>query len=371
MERVNVFVKYFHNKGGGERICFNFVNFLMDKGVDVHVICGEDKLKSKKYENILTVTGLLKPGRYLKYSSFHRRAVKLAKKLDGIHFSFDRVPGCHIYRNGSGLHSSYVKNTLSLMSKETAFKKRVKRALDPVNKHLINKERLTYAHPSLRKVILNSEFLKREVLSAFPDAEKLIDIIPNGVNKSKFTFTSEDPFRDKYNLEKGTVCIGFAANNFQRKGLDHLLNAMAVLPDHYVLLVAGGRRADSYMQTLDELGLRERVFFVGAVDDMQGFYGSCDVFCMPSLYDSFGNVVPESLICGTPVVVSAMAGSSEIIHNGENGYVVETLTPDVLSDALTKAYALGRKDYSKYVMSESEMYEGYLKTIEKVSCEEA
>jgi len=369
MKTVNIFVKYFHNKGGGERICFNFVNYLISKGVDVRIICGEDKLRDEKYKNIMTETGLLKPGRYLKYSSFHKRAGRLMKTLDGIHFSFDRIPGCHIYRNGSGLHSSYVSKTLDLMSSGKAFKKRLERAIDPINKHLIRMEKRTYQHPELKKVILNSQFLKKEVLSAFPDAERLIEIIPNGVSVERYQFSTARPFRDKHNMADSTTLIGFAANNFQRKGLDHLIDAMSVLPPDYALMVAGGRRSDSYTSVIKQFGLEDRVIFLGAVDDMQGLYSSCDVFCLPSLYDSFGNVVPESLMCGTPVVVSAMAGSSEIVTDGENGYVVEELNGKALADAIVKCAELERKDYADSVLSEDDMYKMYLDVIIGVSDE--
>ncbi|PLX66161.1 MAG: hypothetical protein C0603_12155 [Denitrovibrio sp.] len=364
---VNIFVKYFHNKGGGERIAFNFVNYLLSQNIKVRVVCGIDKLKDERYSDNLIVTGLLKPGRYLKYSSYHKRAQSVMKTLDGVHFSFDRIPGCHIYRNGSGLHSSYVKKTLTLMPKGKAFKKSIERSLDPINRLLISMEKKVYPHTDLQKIILNSEFLKREVLSAFPEIESKIEIIPNGVSKEKYKFSATDrPFRDKYSIPINKFCIGFAANNFQRKGLDFLINALALLPDTYCLLVAGGRRPDSYLSMINDLGLKDRVIFVGEVEDMQGFYSSCDVLALPSLYDSFGNVVPESLICGTPVVVSAMAGSSEIVKDGENGYVVADLHPKGLSRALEQACSLGRQDYSDYVLSEDEMYSMYLDVIRSI-----
>lgn len=369
MKTVNIFVKYFDNRGGGERICFNFIEFLMGKGVDIRIVCGEDKIRNPKFRDIMIETGLLKPGRYLKYSSFHKRASRLVKELEGIHFSFDRIPGCHIYRNGSGLHSSYVKKTLELLPKNKAFKKGIERALDPVNKHLIAMERATYEHPDLKRVILNSQFLKKEVLSAFPEAERVIKIIPNGVDKRRYSFVVDRPFRNLYSLKDDKRVIGFAANNFQRKGLDHLLGAMGLLGDEFVLLVAGNRSGESYRSVIKDLGIEDRVTFIGGVDNMQGFYASCDVICLPSLYDSFGNVVPESLMCGTPVVVSAMAGSSEIVKDGKNGYVVQTLDKDVLAEALLKCAELGRKDYSEHVMSESDMYQRYLDVITEVSDE--
>jgi UDP-glucose:(heptosyl)LPS alpha-1,3-glucosyltransferase len=369
MKKVNIFVKYFHNKGGGERVCFNFVSYLLEQGVDVRVICGENRLHDDKMKDIITETGLLKPSRYLKYTSFHKRAQKLIKGLDGVHFSFDRIPGCHIYRNGSGLHSSYVTKTLELLPKNKAFKKSIARAINPVNKHLIAMEEKTYKHPDLKRVILNSQFLKREVLSAFPEAESIIQVIPNGVDKLRYSFVSDRPFRTLYSINDEKRVIGFAANNFQRKGLDHLIGAMGLLGGEFSLLVAGDRSSEGYKSHIKDLGLSDRITFIGGVDNMQGFYASCDVICMPSLYDSFGNVIPESLMCGTPVVVSAMAGSSEIVKDGENGYVVESLDKETVADAIRKCALLGRKDYSRHVMSEEEMYGRYLDVISEVAGE--
>lgn len=363
MDKVNIFVRRFHSKGGGERVCFSFVNYLLRQGADVRVICGEDRLKDPAYKDILTVTGLMRPGRYLKYSSYHRRAGRIMDRLDGVHFSFERLPGCHIYRNGSGLHSSYVRGTLSLMKSDAAFKKRIERALNPINRYLISCEDKTYKHPSLQKIILNSEFLKREVLAVYPDAGSRIEIIPNGVDKSRYSLSNERPFREKYGMG-GRVVIGFAANNFQRKGLDILLEALSLMDSRYALLAAGDRGSEAYMPAIRKYGgIEDRVFFTGEVEDMQGFYSSCDVLCLPSLYDSFGNVVPESLMAGTPVAVSYMAGSSEIVKDGENGYVIDRLDARTVADCIGKAAELGRRDFGCYVSSEDDMYGAYLDVI--------
>jgi glycosyltransferase involved in cell wall biosynthesis len=64
-----------------------------------------------------------------------------------------------------------------------------------------------------------------------------------------------------------------------------------------------------------------------------------------------------------------MAGSSEIVKDGENGYVVESLDKETVADAIRKCALLGRKDYSRHVMSEEEMYGRYLDVISEVAGE--
>ena len=107
------------------------------------------------------------------------------------------------------------------------------------------------------------------------------------------------------------------------KGLRVLLGALAELRDDpdWVCWVAGGpqrpveRRLDqSLRQTAFDLGLGDRVRFLGTRDDLPELLAAADIFCQPSLEpEGFGIAVVEALYAGLPVVACPLGGTAEIV----------------------------------------------------------
>lgn len=121
------------------------------------------------------------------------------------------------------------------------------------------------------------------------------------------------PLRRVLGLDDSVPCIGTAGSNFRLKGLEPLIRALALLPHQCRLLVAGGRNPGRYAALARELGVGQRVHFLGKVNDMPGFYRSLQVFALPSFYDACANAVLEAVACGIPTVSSTANGSSVIL----------------------------------------------------------
>ncbi len=68
-------------------------------------------------------------------------------------------------------------------------------------------------------------------------------------------------------------------------------------------------------------------------------YAAADVFVFPSWHDAFGFVALEAMACGLPVITSRLAGASEIITDGREGFIVDTpLAIDALADRLNRFF---------------------------------
>ena len=87
-----------------------------------------------------------------------------------------------------------------------------------------------------------------------------------------------------------------------------------------------------------DVGLNGRVSFLGWQNRAQvgDLLRRCDVFVLPSRSEPFGIVIIEAMACGKPVVASAVGGIPEIIHQGENGILVEPEDPAALGDAILR-----------------------------------
>ena len=98
----------------------------------------------------------------------------------------------------------------------------------------------------------------------------------------------------------------FVGYSFRRKGLAQVISAMAEVADEHVeLWIAGGDDPAPYRRLAGDLGVGERVRFLGHRSDVVGLMQAADAFVMPSSYDPFPLVLLEALACGTPVITSA------------------------------------------------------------------
>ncbi len=122
------------------------------------------------------------------------------------------------------------------------------------------------------------------------------------------------------------------------------VRALALLRDRDVaqhLVIAGqpGWLYGDLLRLVDELGLRERVRFLGYVPDerLRALYHLADVFVFPSMHEGFGLPPLEAMACGTPVVVSDRSAMLEVV--GEAGLLVDPEDDAAIADAIGRLLA--------------------------------
>jgi glycosyltransferase involved in cell wall biosynthesis len=124
--------------------------------------------------------------------------------------------------------------------------------------------------------------------------------------------------REKHGFDPHKFSFVFISANHWLKGLDVLLAAFELLPPGSAELIVVGPQ-----------GLPRAVAGVraiGFVKETEEIYAAADCTVLASRYDAFGQVVTESLLCGTPVIVSAMTGAKAVV-GAEEGLVVPTMDP--------------------------------------------
>lgn len=191
-----------------------------------------------------------------------------------------------------------------------------------------------------RRVLVVSEHTRREVIGLLGVPPERIVVTPNAVREH---FRPPDPaalaaFRAQKGLpEQFLLYVGTLE---PRKNLTTLLEAYAQLARrHNVPLVVGGGKGwlyDAVFQRLDQLGLRERVQFVGYVDEeeLPLWYAAATVFVFPSLYEGFGMPPLEAMACGTPVLTSNSSSLPEVV--GDAGLLAPPHDPAGFAEALDR-----------------------------------
>lgn len=133
----------------------------------------------------------------------------------------------------------------------------------------------------------------------------------------------------------------FVGSLNRRKGLSLLLEACARLSSqgkqNYTLLVVGdGSQRPEFEAFCEEHHLSNCVQLVGRVDykNLGTYFRCADVFVLPTLEDTWGVVVLEAMLLGKPVICSQWAGAAEIIHEGENGFIVDPHNSEIVAEKM-------------------------------------
>jgi UDP-glucose:(heptosyl)LPS alpha-1,3-glucosyltransferase len=368
--KIVLIIKKFSPYGGVENFCYQFFSHLKARGCPVEVICGEN-LSEETGPDIKSL-GLVRPGRFLKLFGFWLRTREVFKSLDDrcVTFAFTPVPGCDIVRSG-GSHLDFLLTTIAAQPCLNAkIGKSVRRALAPINYLQYVLDGRTYSRSASTRYIAISSNVRDELLRRYDLHEDRIELIPNGVDSSRFNPTimqeKRKIARKQFGFSAQHQVLGFCSTNFELKGLRYLVKALPRLDPRTILVVAGRRNPETYRHLARRLGVEDRIVFLGRVEDMQGFYASLDVLIHPSFYDTFGNVVAESLAMGVPVLTTSRVGASDLITPGVNGYLADPKKSTEFAEMIQKTLLLGINDYRSSVADTAEVFEKYYQIAQAV-----
>jgi hypothetical protein len=121
-----------------------------------------------------------------------------------------------------------------------------------------------------------------------------------------------------------------------KKGLDTLLQAAAQLPSVYVWIAGDGPLEAELKAQAAQLGIVDRVRFLGWRTDRAALLAACDVVAFPSRYEPFGTVTVEAWAAQRPLVVADAAGPAATVTNEENALLVPKDDVTALTNAIRR-----------------------------------
>jgi glycosyltransferase involved in cell wall biosynthesis len=196
-------------------------------------------------------------------------------------------------------------------------------------------------------VIVPSQYLKNMVIGWGVDPQK-IQVIYNALPPDHLTIEmSQAEARTQLGLGAEPTILTAARLN-PWKGIDHLIAALARVPDA-CLLVAGNGDSEMRVQLeaqAAQLGITNRVAFLGRVarEKLAVYMKAADYFALYSGYEGLSHVLLESLRAGTPVIASDKGGNPEVVQHGINGLLVPYINRDALAAALAEALRPGTRE---------------------------
>lgn len=183
-----------------------------------------------------------------------------------------------------------------------------------------------------------SDFLKRETVRDFSVPESRIEVVPNFVD-TRIYRPGLEPCHRATLAPDGEKIVMHISNFRPVKRVEDVVEIFArvlgEIPSRLVL-VGDGPDLPRARVRVEELGIRDRVVFLGEYTPVQELLSCSDLFLLPSMSESFGLAALEAMACGSPVVASRVGGLPEVIMDGETGYLCEAGDIDEMAAASIK-----------------------------------
>ena len=203
-------------------------------------------------------------------------------------------------------------------------------------------EKLRMRHQQGRFLVAVSEPVKTVLNIALHHKLEQIRVIPPGIDATHSHSSAEKmQARLDLGLPMQGKCLLWVGNNATKKGLPTLLEALAQLPkDIFLVIVGSASPENKWRSQVAALGLTDRIYFKGVLDDMTLAYTAADLLVHPTLEDTFGMVVLEAMAHAVPVIVSSeqYCGISADLNHLKNAWILQDpLDTNALKDAIEKS----------------------------------
>lgn len=207
--------------------------------------------------------------------------------------------------------------------------------------------------------------IKTITLPIIQKEERIVSILKDAENIST-------QYLDQYKLYDKNILL-FVGRFIKVKNLQFLITVFSnyVLTNkNAVLILVGDGDRKAELQTLVEtLNMQDHILFVGRFEneELYAWYRIADYFILPSISETFGAVVNESLIVGVPVLCSELAGASCLV-NEKNGVTFCPYDEQKLLSIFIEVLSRKRQKTTKPVLSNSLMPYTFDQKISNLIC---
>jgi UDP-glucose:(heptosyl)LPS alpha-1,3-glucosyltransferase len=313
--------------GGTERYLNHLAAYLADLGHQVTIVCRRHETlphPACRFEVLHTVA----------LGKIHRRWAFARAVADHMaQANYDLVYGLgktwthDVIRLGGGCYQTW----MDLVHKPSPWS--IKQGIGTrwaESRLILAIEARALAPGAYRRIVTNSEMVKRDVMARYRTPADHISVIHNGVDLERFHpgRRSHDgaALRQACSFHDDHIVLLFLGTGYQRKGLDRLLKVFPDLlrqrPETRLLVVGYDSHLGRWKSWTRRLGLAPYICFLGGRRDPETCYGAGDLYVLPTRYDPFANSTLEALASGLPVITTDTNGGCEVIKQGVHGAVI-------------------------------------------------
>jgi phosphatidylinositol alpha-1,6-mannosyltransferase len=205
-----------------------------------------------------------------------------------------------------------------------------------------------YPLPFLRRLALrmahgitaSSQFTAEQMIKAQKLQSHRIIVLPPALEPGFTNGAGREPMLLVPSQSKIILTVGRLIFSEPGKGVDMVIRALpkvlGTIPDTYYVVVGDGDYRSSLERLADEMGVRDRVLFVGVIgeDILKAYYSKAHIFALPSRQEGFGVVFLEAMAFGKPVIGGNHGGIPEVVKDGVTGFLVEYGNVEALANHL-------------------------------------
>ncbi len=154
--------------------------------------------------------------------------------------------------------------------------------------------------------------------------EKDIQAVYNFIDHRVYQKTDSDHLKKEYGIAEDEKTVIHVSNFRAVKRVQDVVKVFARIESEMpvkLLLVGDGPEMSNVCKLVKELGLKEKVLFLGKQDKVEELYSISDLMLLLSEKESFGLVALEAMACGVPCIGTDIGGIPEVISDGETGYI--------------------------------------------------
>jgi glycosyltransferase involved in cell wall biosynthesis len=220
------------------------------------------------------------------------------------------------------------RDTVLLVSRRVDF---------PISRNLFSRRK--YLDPRIRFLAISNGV--REVLLTGGVAPAGIQVVPSGVDPSRFTFdVPRDALRAELGIPADAPIVGTIGSLVDHKDHACLIDALPKLlervPNARLVIVGEGELRPALERRIAEKNLTGHVALTGHREDIEMFLSGFDAFAVSSHLEGLNTSLIDAMLFALPTVGTRTGGIPDLIHDGETGLLVEPKSPEALGEALAR-----------------------------------
>jgi UDP-glucose:(heptosyl)LPS alpha-1,3-glucosyltransferase len=359
--KIALIIEHFDpSRGGAENYTFWLAEHLARRGHDVHAVCHDSARMRHKYQAAHhgashDVQRSANAGKSPEVAApdgvhVHRLpAIKLSTGIGFRQFGIAAKNWCRafkpdiahsmtlawpgdLYHPHAGVYARIQQQSVSSReSPQSANFKRLMLQFSGKQRTLLTLERRcaqAAADQQPWKILCISPAMEADFRSIYSTAENKMTLLENPIMipppQAQQIHKDRQWFRELYALAPDDRVAVFVGHDFRRKGLSWAIRAVAQSRTSWKLVVAGLGKVKNYIALAQELGISDRIKFIGPTRATGAVYSAGDALLLPTFYDSFGLVALEALAYGLPVISTRFLGCWTYIENHKLGTIVDS-----------------------------------------------
>ena len=212
-------------------------------------------------------------------------------------------------------------------------------------------------------ITINKEDYSRAKKTMHPKEVVFVPGVGIDVHKFKCEYNTRDELIKEFSLQPDTFIVVSVGELIERKNFKTLIKAIKKLENENIVCLICGRGVleTELLKQVESLGIQDKVMFLGFRRDIDRILHGSDVFVFPSYQEGLPVALMEAMAAGLPVIASNIRGNSDLIEDGNNGYLVNS---DDYEEISKKILLIKNTDNLQISMRKN-----VTKDIKKYSCE--